>query len=140
RERIETGGVVILLAGIHARTAGVARADVQKYACAKSVDPSAAIVPALRSTRRRRNFSNGGGRHYTMLGVAEKQVIAIAETVVHSNLKAVRVISSGAALYKIVRHIAGRAVVGCRGVSLEELLHRPEDQSLRNLIAHRARR
>src|SRR5258708_9742384 len=121
--------MVVLLAGVDARTSRISGANVQNQARSESVNPAAAPVPSLRSARRGADLADRREGHYAMLGVAEEQVVLVVETVIGPHLKAVGVICRASALDEIVRQVASDQVVRRCAVRLKELLHRGVDHS-----------
>src|SRR5207253_3160177 len=73
----QSRGMVVLLAGIDARTTRIASPQIENQRRAECVGPGAAIVPALRSARRRRNLSDRSKCCNPVLGVSEEQAVLL---------------------------------------------------------------
>src|SRR5581483_8104611 len=86
----------------------------------------------------RADVANRGQNRIPLLGVAEENIVAVAEAVIHAPLITVRVVDRRARADEVIRQVARVREVGRRRVGLEELLHRREDQRLRQFVAGRA--
>ena len=131
--------MLILLAGVNSRPAGIAGAHVQNERGLKNVYPSTAIVAALRATAGGTVLSYGSENCVPLLGVAKEHAIGVAEAVVNPHRVTVRVVQCGPVTNEVV---GARRVdnIRCRRVGLEELLHGRKDQRLGNFVADHADR
>ena len=121
-EWLQSGGVMVLVVGIHSGPASISRLDIQHERRPERVGPATAVIPALRSSRRGSDPADRCIRRHAVLGVAEEQAVALAEAMIDPRLEAVRVVGRGAALNEIVGQITRRRIVRRRRIPLKKLL------------------
>src|SRR5713226_7104866 len=83
-QRIESSRILVLLAGVDRRAAGIARANIKDESWTEGVYPAATIVATLGTAACRAILANGGGDVVPLLRVAEKHVVRVAEAMVNS--------------------------------------------------------
>src|SRR5690349_1349337 len=92
----------VLLTGVHTWTSGITGAHIQNQGRAEQVRPSSAIIPALRAAACRAGFANGRKDRIPLLRVAEEGNVGVAEVMVDSTGKGVRVIQRGPVANEVV--------------------------------------
>src|ERR1051326_7509032 len=93
--------MLILLARVPPGPARVTCPDVENQPCIKSVRPTTTIVAAFAATSRRALLSQRIEHRNDLLRKAEEYIVAVAETMIDSELISVGVVDCGTALRKV---------------------------------------
>src|SRR5262245_50610686 len=98
--------MLILLTRVDTRSTGVAGPDIEDQVRTERMRPRAAIIPAFAAATCRSGVTNRIKDGYSLLSKAEEKVVAVAESMIDSELPAVGVIQRRPALGEVILRVA----------------------------------
>ena len=125
--------MLVLLPGIDSRSPRVTHPEIKNQIWREDMCPATAVVSTLRATASGAVLSDRVIDRYAMFCVAEEDVVFVTEAMIDPDLETVRIVCSRTILREVICYIDRKRQIRLRRVSPEKILHRREDQSLRNL-------